>query len=88
MRIDSISNSLYAQTIMNAGRSANSAQVSESKAQQSEIAPPENGLTGPEQAFFAKLFPGSVHQLNAQMTYSPSGANASVELGQIINRKG
>jgi len=88
MRIDSISNSTYTQAIASHGRSANNSQVFPSKAQQVEIAPPESGLTGPERAFFAKLFPGSVHQISAHMTYSPTGVNASVEIGQIINRKG
>ncbi len=45
------------------------------------------GLTNAERAFFAKLFPESSSQIHAHSTYSPTGIHASVEPGQIINRK-
>ncbi len=45
------------------------------------------GLTSAERAFFARLFPDSVSQINSHKTYSPSGIQNSVEPGQIINRK-
>jgi len=45
------------------------------------------GLTNAERAYFAKLFPDSVSQINSHKTYSPSGINSSIDLGQIINRK-
>jgi len=88
MRIDSISNFAYAENVVNTGRTATMQEASQGKSQQPPIAPPENGLTGAERAFFAKLFPGSVHQMAVRETYSPAGMNPQVDLGQIINRKG
>lgn len=45
------------------------------------------GLTSAERAFFAKLFPDSISQISSHKTYSPNGIKASIEPGQIINRK-
>jgi len=88
MRIDSISQLGYSQNVASVGRLTKTQQVSQNKNQQAEVAPPDNGLTGAERAFFAKLFPGSVLQISTHKTYSLSGLNATVELGQIVNRKG
>ena len=87
MRIDSIPNLAYTQTTLNTGHTAGTRQASQSRSQQTEM-PPEKGLTGAEKAFFAKLFPGSGAQISAHKTYSPAGMNSTVELGQLVNRKG
>jgi len=86
MKVDSISSSSYAQTMMNTSRAASVQRTVQAKNYQTEL--PENGLTGAERAFFTKLFPGSAQQIGTHKTYTPSGFNAPVELGQIINRKG
>ncbi|HUI29746.1 MAG TPA: hypothetical protein VLX91_05980 [Candidatus Acidoferrales bacterium] len=94
MRIDSISNPLngtgltHVHNVSNTSRASNAQQTFQGKDQQVEIAPPENGLTGAERAYFAGLFPGSVLQINTHKTYSPTGISAMVEPGQIVNRKG
>jgi len=88
MKIDSVSNMAYTQDISGRSPAAGAHQASQFKSEQPEIAPADNGLTGAEKAFFAKLFPGSVGQVNAQRTYSPVGINPKVDLGQIVNRKG
>jgi hypothetical protein len=87
VRIDSISNLAYTQTTANTGHAAGARQASQSRSQQIDM-PPEKGLTGAERAFFAKLFPGSGSQISAHKTYSPAGMSSTVELGQIVNRKG
>jgi hypothetical protein len=88
MRIDSVTNFAYTENVASTGRTAAVHEAPQNKTQQTPIAPPEDGLTGAERAFFAKLFPGSVHQIGPRETYTPVGMNAQVELGQIVNRKG
>ncbi len=90
MKIDSISNPGYTQEIGSSGRGANVRQVAQNQNQRTQMntVSPDNGLSGAERAFFAKLFPGSSVQSNPPKTYSATGFNASVNLGQIVNRKG
>jgi hypothetical protein len=88
MKVDSISRLTYMQGMMQTSRAANPDHATQTKGHQPEVAPPDNGLTGAERAFFSKLFPGSAQQIGAHKTYTPMGFNAPVELGQIINRKG
>ncbi len=88
MKIDSISNLTYMPGLANAGRAAGIQQPLPNKSYPTEVAPPDNGLTGAERAFFSRLFPGSAHQIGAHNTYTPTGFSTPVELGQIVNRKG
>lgn len=88
MKIDSVSNLSYVQNVMSNGRTPNARPVLQDQNLKTQAPTSESGLTGAERAFFAKLFPGSSVQITSHKTYSPAGFKTSVELGQIVNRKG
>ncbi len=96
MKVDSISSYSYAPEIAKKGSAPAMKEASTPQKLQgpsSSNAPgngsiaPHNGLTSAERAFFAQLFPNSTSQISSHKTYSPNGLKASVEPGQIINRK-
>ncbi|MGO9481928.1 MAG: hypothetical protein ACLP05_09135 [Candidatus Kryptoniota bacterium] len=101
MKIDSLSNLSYVQDfskVGNAVRGINQGSKSKSVETQNTgsllaAQSPKSGafspagLTSAERAYFAKLFPDSLSQISSHNTYSPTGLNSSLELGQMINRK-
>jgi hypothetical protein len=96
MKIDSLSNIGYAPAAVQRSSAAGS-KASAQSAESVDTARENNlrgGLTSAERAYFASLFPSSSEQINAHNpaglrgeAYSARGIHASVETGQIINRK-
>ncbi|MCL5268219.1 MAG: hypothetical protein M1469_08975 [Bacteroidetes bacterium] len=90
MKVGSISSNIsYVSAVSGKGSAAGAKEASAPQKSQGQSAgvSPHTGLTSAERAFFAKLFPDSISQINSHKTYSPNGIKASIEPGQIINRK-